>query len=76
MKKASKCAICIAMALYTLVGCFGYSAFGDAAPINLLIVRGSSNGFVNPHWLVAVAKVLVMINMLGGYQISMHALTE
>lgn len=69
MKKASKSAICVTMALYTLVGCFGYSAFGDAAPINLLVVRGSSNGFVNPHWLVAVANVLVMINMLGGYQV-------
>lgn len=73
MKQATNGAPCITTAFYLAVGCLGYSAFGDMAPTNLLIVQhvGSSrSGFTNPYWLVDCANVFVMINMLGGYQVS------
>jgi len=69
MKTATKVAVLITTSFYLAVGCLGYSAFGDAAPINLLVVSGSETGFVNPYWLVNIANVFVMINMLGGYQV-------
>ena len=69
MKQATNFAILVTTAFYLSVGCLGYSAFGDKAPINLLNVGSSGEGFVNPHWLVDCANVVVMINMLGGYQV-------
>ena len=69
MKRAISGAVLVTTAFYMTVGCLGYSAFGDVAPVNVLIVEGSQHGFVNPSWLVDTANVLVMINMLGGYQV-------
>lgn len=70
MKRAISGAVLVTTAFYMTVGCVGYSAFGDVAPVNVLIVGGSQHGFVNPSWLVDTANALVMINMLGGYQVS------
>ncbi len=69
MKQATNFAILVTTAFYLSVGCLGYSAFGDKAPINLLNVGSSGEGFVHPLWLVDCANVFVMINMLGGYQV-------
>ena len=69
MKQATNFAILVTTAFYLSVGCLGYSAFGDKAPINLLNVGSSGEGFVRPLWLVDCANVFVMINMLGGYQV-------
>ena len=69
MKQATNFAVLVTTAFYLSLGCLGYSAFGDKAPINLLNVGSSGEGFVNPHWLVDCANVCVMINMLGGYQV-------
>ena len=69
MKQATNFAIVVTTAFYLSLGCLGYSAFGDKAPINLLNVESSGQGFVNPRWLVDCANVFVMINMLGGYQV-------
>ena len=74
MKKATNAGLLIATAFYFAVGCLGYSAFGDVSPTNLLIVQhvqSSRTGFTNPYWLVDCANVFVMINMLGGYQVSL-----
>lgn len=68
-------AMCVTSSFYFAAGCLGYSAFGDVAPTNLLIVQhvGSSRtGFTNPNWLVDCANVFVMVNMLGGYQVSKY----
>ena len=56
MKQATNFAILVTTALYLSLGCLGYSAFGDKAPINLLNVGSSGEGFVNP-------------GLLGGYQV-------
>ncbi|DBB11858.1 TPA: hypothetical protein ACH3X3_006005 [Trebouxia sp. C0006] len=69
MKQATNSALLVTTTFYLSVGCLGYSAFGDKAPINLLNVGSSGEGFVNPGWLVDCANVFVMINMLGGYQV-------
>ncbi|DBA94087.1 TPA: Amino acid permease [Trebouxia sp. C0004] len=69
MKQATNFAILVTTAFYLSLGCLGYSAFGDQAPINLLNVGSSGEGFVKPQWLVDCANVFVIINMLGGYQV-------
>ena len=69
MKQATNFAILVTTASYLSLGCLGYSAFGDKAPINLLNVGSSGEGFVNPVWLVGCANVFVIINMMGGYQV-------
>ena len=68
MKQATNSALLVTTTFYLSVGCLGYSAFGDKAPINLLNVGSSGEGFVNPGWLVDCVNVFVMVNMLGGYQ--------
>lgn len=77
MKRSINMAMCVTSSFYFAAGCLGYSAFGDVAPTNLLIVQrvGSSrSGFTNPYWLVDCANVFVMVNMLGGYQVSKYTL--
>ena len=76
MKRATDTALIVTTTFYLAVGCLGYSAFGDKAPTNLLIVQhvdSSRTGFTNPYWLVDCANVFVMVNMLGGYQVSRSA---
>lgn len=79
MKRATNNALIVTTAFYVAVGCLGYSAFGDKAPTNLLIfqhVDSFRTGFINPYWLVDCANVFVMVNMLGGYQVSRGAQLE
>jgi hypothetical protein len=47
------------------VGCFGYAAFGNAAPGNLL----TGFGFYEPYWLVDFANACIVLHILGGYQV-------
>ncbi|KAK7289656.1 hypothetical protein RIF29_03461 [Crotalaria pallida] len=65
MKKASMIAIFITTFFYLCCGCFGYAAFGNAAPGNLL----TDFGFYEPFWLVDVANVCIIVHLVGGYQI-------
>jgi hypothetical protein len=49
---------------YLCCGCFGYAAFGDATPGNLL----TGFGFYEPYWLIDFANLCVAVHLLGGYQ--------
>lgn len=65
MKKASMVAIFITTFFYLCCGCFGYAAFGNDTPGNLL----TGFGFYEPFWLVDFANVCVILHLVGGYQI-------
>ncbi|KAJ3694630.1 hypothetical protein LUZ60_000007 [Juncus effusus] len=65
MKKASKLAIFITTFFYLCCGCFGYAAFGDATPGNLL----TGFGFYEPYWLIDIANICIVIHLLGSFQV-------
>ncbi|XP_047325141.1 amino acid permease 3-like [Impatiens glandulifera] len=64
MKKATLIGVSITSFFYLLTGCFGYAAFGDHAPENLI-----GDGFLKPYWVIHVANFAVLIHMFGAYQI-------
>ncbi|PNY18093.1 amino acid permease, partial [Trifolium pratense] len=72
MKKASMIAIFITTFFYLCCGCFGYAAFGDATPGNLL----TGFGFYEPFWLIDLANVCIIIHLVGGYQKKVGAWTR
>ncbi|KAL2476574.1 putative amino acid permease 7 [Abeliophyllum distichum] len=63
MKKASTTALIISTFFSLCIGCFGYAAFGNQAPGNLL------TGFGEPYWLIDFANVCIVLHLVGGYQI-------
>ncbi|CAH1450980.1 unnamed protein product [Lactuca virosa] len=65
MKKASISAIMITTFFYMCCGSFGYAAFGNNTPGNIL----SGFGFYEPYWLVDLANACVVLHLVGGYQI-------
>ncbi|XP_057431786.1 probable amino acid permease 7 [Lotus japonicus] len=65
MKKASMMAIFITTFFYLCCGCFGYAAFGNATPGNLL----TGFGFYEPFWLIDLANACIMVHLVGSYQI-------
>ncbi|GMP66399.1 hypothetical protein CsSME_00026772 [Camellia sinensis var. sinensis] len=65
MKKASAAAILLTTTLYLCCACFGYAAFGDQTPGNLL----TGFGFYEPYWLVDFANACVVLHLIGGYQV-------
>ncbi|XP_073298253.1 probable amino acid permease 7 [Primulina huaijiensis] len=65
MKKASTIAILITSFFFICCGCFGYAAFGNQAPGNLL----TGFGFYEPYWLVDFANACIVLHLVGGYQI-------
>lgn len=65
MKKASVAAISVTTFFYLFCGCFGYAAFGDDTPGNLL----TGFGFYEPYWLIDFANACVVLHLIGGYQI-------
>nr|XP_043620150.1 amino acid permease 3-like [Erigeron canadensis] len=65
MKKASMISVATTTAFYMLCGCFGYAAFGDMAPGNLL----TGFGFFDPYWLVDIANIAIVIHLVGAYQV-------
>ncbi|XP_057469387.1 amino acid permease 3-like [Actinidia eriantha] len=65
MKKASLISVSVTTIFYMLCGCFGYAAFGDLAPGNLL----TGFGFYNPYWLLDIANVAIVIHLVGAYQV-------
>ncbi|KAL1363051.1 hypothetical protein AAHE18_03G123500 [Arachis hypogaea] len=64
MKKASMIAIFITTFFYLCCGCFGYAAFGDQTPGNLL----TGFGFYEPYWLIDFANACIVLHLIGGYQ--------
>lgn len=65
MKKASLVSIIVTTTFYMMCGCFGYAAFGDNAPGNLL----TGFGFYNPYWLLDIANAAIVIHLVGAYQV-------
>ncbi|KAL2476572.1 Amino acid permease 2 [Abeliophyllum distichum] len=65
MKKASATSILITTFFFLCCGCFGYAAFGNQAPGNLL----TGFGFYEPYWLVDLANACIVLHLVGGYQI-------
>ncbi|CAA7023401.1 unnamed protein product [Microthlaspi erraticum] len=65
MKKASTTAVVITTFFYLCCGCFGYAAFGDSTPGNLL----TGFGFYEPFWLVDFANACIVLHLVGGYQV-------
>ncbi|XP_050369759.1 LOW QUALITY PROTEIN: probable amino acid permease 7 [Argentina anserina] len=65
MKKASLIAILVTTFFYLCCGCFGYAAFGDDTPGNIL----TGFGFFEPYWLVDFANACIVLHLVGGYQV-------
>ncbi|KAK4420615.1 putative amino acid permease 7 [Sesamum alatum] len=65
MKKASVVAVCITTFFYLCCGGFGYAAFGNSTPGNLL----TGFGFYEPYWLINFANACVVLHLVGGYQV-------
>ncbi|XP_073118182.1 probable amino acid permease 7 isoform X4 [Elaeis guineensis] len=65
MKKASMISILITTFFYLCCGCFGYAAFGNDTPGNLL----TGFGFYEPYWLVDFANACIVVHLVGGYQV-------
>lgn len=66
MKRASYISILTTTFFFLCCGCFGYAAFGDEAPGNLL----TGFGFYEPYWLVDLANVCIVLHLVGGYQVN------
>ncbi|KAG8660504.1 amino acid permease 3 [Manihot esculenta] len=65
MKKATLISVAVTTLFYMLCGCFGYAAFGDMSPGNLL----TGFGFYNPYWLLDIANIAIVIHLIGAYQV-------
>ncbi|KAK9671026.1 hypothetical protein RND81_12G001700 [Saponaria officinalis] len=65
MKKATLLSVIVTTVFYMLCGGFGYAAFGDLSPGNLL----TGFGFYNPFWLVDIANAAIAIHLVGAYQV-------
>lgn len=65
MKKATAFSVTLTTVFYMLCGCFGYAAFGDLAPGNLL----TGFGFYNPYWLLDIANVAIVVHLVGAFQV-------
>ncbi|CAI9088131.1 OLC1v1022377C1 [Oldenlandia corymbosa var. corymbosa] len=65
MKKSSIASIMITTFFYLCCGCFGYAAFGDQTPGNLL----TGFGFYEPYWLLDFANACIILHLVGGYQV-------
>ncbi|XP_062079134.1 probable amino acid permease 7 isoform X2 [Humulus lupulus] len=64
MKKASVIAVILTTFFYLCCGCFGYAAFGNDTPGNLL----SGFELFEPYWLVDFANACIVLHLVGGYQ--------
>ncbi|XP_072989379.1 probable amino acid permease 7 [Typha latifolia] len=65
MKKASMISIFVTTFFYLCCGCFGYAAFGNDTPGNLL----TGFGFYEPFWLIDFANACIVVHLIGAYQV-------
>ncbi|KAI3754065.1 hypothetical protein L2E82_26179 [Cichorium intybus] len=75
MKKASRIAVFTTTIFYLCCGGFGYAAFGNSTPGNIL----TGFGFYEPYWLIDFANACVFLHLIGGYQIfsqTLYAISE
>ncbi|XP_042449435.1 probable amino acid permease 7 isoform X3 [Zingiber officinale] len=64
MKRANTISILITTIFYLCCGCFGYAAFGEDTPGNLL----TGFGFFEPYWLIDFANACIVVHLVGGLQ--------
>ncbi|XP_076882579.1 putative amino acid permease 7 [Bidens hawaiensis] len=65
MMKASRIAIFTTTFFYFCCGGFGYAAFGNSTPGNIL----TGFGFYEPYILIDFANACVFLHLIGGYQL-------
>lgn len=65
MKNATVISVAVTTVFYMLCGCFGYAAFGNLSPGNLL----TGFGFFDPYWLLDIANAAIVIHLVGAYQV-------
>ncbi|XP_061352626.1 amino acid permease 3-like isoform X2 [Gastrolobium bilobum] len=65
MKKATFISVAVTTLFYMLCGAFGYAAFGDSSPGNLLTGFGN----YNPFRLLDIANAAIVIHLTGAYQV-------
>ncbi|CAM8936170.1 unnamed protein product [Rhodiola kirilowii] len=70
MKRATLLSIIVTTVFYMLCGCFGYAAFGDMAPGNLL----TGFGYFNPFWVLDIANIAIIVHLVGAYQVFVQPL--
>ncbi|XP_027941736.1 amino acid permease 3-like [Vigna unguiculata] len=70
MSKATLVSVSVMTIFYLLCGCFGYAAFGDSSPANLL----TGFGFYNPYWLLDIANAAIVVHLVGAYQVDCQPL--
>lgn len=63
MKRASSISITVTTLFYLFCGGFGYAAFGNSTPGNLM------TGFYEPYWLLDLSNVCIAVHLVGGYQV-------
>jgi len=78
MKKASMIAMTGTTFFYLCCGGFGYAAFGEDTPGNLLAGFGLFSG--RYYWLINIANACIVIHLVGSYQVLLenifHLLTN
>ncbi|XP_034889215.1 probable amino acid permease 7 isoform X1 [Populus alba] len=67
MKKASMIAMIGTTFFYLCCGGFGYAAFGEDTPGNLLAGFGLFSG--RYYWLINIANACIVIHLVGSYQV-------
>ncbi|KAG2389891.1 Amino acid permease 3 Amino acid transporter [Vigna angularis] len=72
MSKATLVSVLVTSIFYLLCGGFGYAAFGDSSPGNLL----TGFGFYNPYWLLDIANVAIVVHLVGAYQVECQPLFQ
>ncbi|XP_014503298.1 amino acid permease 3-like [Vigna radiata var. radiata] len=70
MSKATLVSVLVTSIFYLLCGGFGYAAFGDSSPGNLL----TGFGFYNPYWLLDIANVAIVVHLVSAYQVDCQPL--
>ncbi|XP_075521193.1 amino acid permease 3-like isoform X1 [Primulina tabacum] len=65
MRKATSLSVLVTTVFYMSCACFGYAAFGDQAPGNLL----TGFGYFSPSWLIDIANAAIIIHLVGAYQV-------
>lgn len=66
MRSASIISIITTTFFYLCCACFGYAAFGDSTPGNLLTGFGYHS---YNYWLLGFANACIVLHLLGGYQV-------
>ena len=65
MKKANMIGIFTMTIFFLMCGCLGYAAFGNDTQGNML----TSFGFYEPFWLVDLGNVMIIVHLVGAYQV-------